>query len=425
VVVLLTGASGFIGRKLAGALHATGHQVVCAVRDPASGATPGCARRVAADFTSDLQAQDWLPRLTGVDAVINAVGILRETGKQTFEAIHVLAPQALFLACVTADVRRVIQISALGADEQARSRYHLSKRRADDFLSSLPLDWTIVQPSLVYGAGGASARLLTGLASLPWIPVPGDGAQRLQPVHLDDLVAAILELLRTEYAWNAKIALVGPEPVRLRDLLGRLRRAMALGGTRFVRVPLGVVRQAAGLGTLLPGSLLDRDTLDMLIRGNTGDPEPMRRLLGREARAIEEFILPSDAATVRTLARLAWLLPLLRWSIALVWIATGLISIGIYPASESYALLARVGVSGALAPVLLYGAALMDIAFGVATLLMRRRRLLWLAQAAAIVAYTLIITVRLPEFWLHPFGPLLKNVPLLAAIALLYHLERR
>ena len=60
-----------------------------------------------------------------------------------------------------------------------------------------------------------------------------------------------------------------------------------------------------------------------------------------------------------------------------------------------------------------------------ATLLMRRRRCLWLAQAAVIVVYSSIITLRLPEFWLHPFVPLLKNVPMLAAIALLYHLERR
>jgi uncharacterized protein YbjT (DUF2867 family) len=424
MVVLLTGASGFIGRRLTAALHCDGHEVLCAGRDRGS-AIAGCARRIPADFTVDLEPRDWLPRLAGVDAVINAVGILRETRQQKFEAIHVLAPQALFRACVAAGVRRVIQISALGADERARSRYHLSKRRADNVLSSLPLDWTVVQPSLVYGAGGASARLLTALASLPWIPVPGDGEQRVQPVHLDDLVEAILALLRSERAWNAKIPLVGPEPVSLRYLLGRLRTAMALGDPRFVRVPLGMVRCAARIGELLPASLLDADTLDMLMRGNTGDSAPLQHLLGRKARCVERFILPSEAAPACTLARLEWLLPPLRWSIALVWIATGFISLGLFPVRDSYALLARVGVSGALAPLLLYGAALMDIAFGVATLLLRRRRLLWLAQATAIVAYTLIITLRLPEFWLHPFGPLLKNLPLLAAVALLYHLERR
>jgi hypothetical protein len=67
----------------------------------------------------------------------------------------------------------------------------------------------------------------------------------------------------------------------------------------------------------------------------------------------------------------------------------------------------------------------MDLAFGIATLLVSRRRYVWLAQIAVIALYTVIISVRLPEFWLHPFGPLLKNLPMVAAIVVLYHLERR
>jgi hypothetical protein len=88
-------------------------------------------------------------------------------------------------------------------------------------------------------------------------------------------------------------------------------------------------------------------------------------------------------------------------------------------------LLARVGVPAVAAPLLLYGAAVMDLIFGIGTLFLRKRRMLWLAQIAAIALYTLIITWRLPEFWLHPFGPILKNLPMLAGILLLYRLERR
>jgi hypothetical protein len=82
-------------------------------------------------------------------------------------------------------------------------------------------------------------------------------------------------------------------------------------------------------------------------------------------------------------------------------------------------------VPRALAPAMLYGAAFMDLAFGFATLLIEHRRFVWLAQAAAILLYTIIISAKMPEFWLHPFGPLLKNLPMLAAILLLYHLEGR
>jgi hypothetical protein len=219
------------------------------------------------------------------------------------------------------------------------------------------------------------------------------------------------------------MALVGPEAMTLRDFLGRLRRALGLGRAVFVAIPMGLMRGMAALGSRMPGSLLDRETLAMLERGNTADPEMTRRLLGREPRPVRDFIAAAEAPALRTLARLGWLLPVLRTSVAMVWLVTGVVSLGVYPVAESYQLLARVGISGMLAPVMLYGAALMDLAFGIATLVMRRRRALWLAQIAVILGYTAIITWKLPEFWLHPYGPILKNLPLVAALWLLYESE--
>jgi uncharacterized protein YbjT (DUF2867 family) len=433
VVVLLTGASGFIGSRLAQAL-AMRHQVVCAVRDPhrvrAATQAP-CMRYVGADFTRDFDAADWVPRMAGIDVVINAVGIIEERGTQTFDAIHVRAPRALFAASAQAGVRLVVQISALGADEHAKSRYHLSKKQADDFLAGLPVPSVIVQPSLVYGPGGASARMFTTLASLPLIPLPGGGAQMIQPVHIDDVVAAILALLETSLeqptqngATNgAKFALVGPHALSLRDYLAILRNAMGLGRAHFLSVPMPVLRAAAGMGKMLPGMLPDPETLQMLERGNTASAADISRLLERPPRAAQDFIAASDAAVMRKEAKLNWLLPMLRISIALVWIVTGIVSLGLYPVADSYALLARVGITGMMAPLMLYGAAMLDLAFGIATLALRRRRLLWLAQLAVIAFYTVIISWRLPEFWLHPYGPLLKNLPMMAAIWLLLELE--
>lgn len=424
MVVLLTGASGFIGRHLMEALVASRHQVVCAVRHPQHGRDPRL-RYVAADFTRDFAVEEWLPRLRGIDVVINAVGILREQGAQSFEAIHERAPGALFAACAISEVRLVIQISALGADEQAQSRYHRSKKRADDFLSSLAVHAVIVQPALVYGLGGTSARLFNTLASLPLIGLPGAGAQRIQPIHIDDLTAAIVALLAHPVQSGTRVALVGPEPETLRGFLTVLRQAMGLGRARFFAVPMALARAAAAAGARLPGSLLDTETLQMLERGNTGSPAQVSALLGRDPRAPAQFIAAREAPAVRLQAQCNWLLPLLRLSIALVWIVTGIVSLGWYPVADSYALLARVGVTGKLAPLMLYGAALLDLAFGIATLALRRRRLLWLAQIAVIVFYSVIISWRLPEFWLHPYGPLLKNLPMLVAIWLLLELEER
>jgi len=96
----------------------------------------------------------------------------------------------------------------------------------------------------------------------------------------------------------------------------------------------------------------------------------------------------------------------------------------IYPVGESYFLLARVGVPEDFAPLVLYGAASIDIIFGIGTLFLRRRKLLWMAQVILIILYTFTITLYLPEFWLHPFGPIIKNLPILAIIWLLYELEK-
>jgi len=97
--VLVLGAGGFIDGHAAAALRAAGHQVV--------------AGRL--DFERAAKPEDWLASVQGMDAVVNAVGIIRESGGRTFNALHYAAPRALFDACASAGVRRVLQVSALGA----------------------------------------------------------------------------------------------------------------------------------------------------------------------------------------------------------------------------------------------------------------------------------------------------------------------
>jgi uncharacterized protein YbjT (DUF2867 family) len=391
--VLVLGAGGFIGRHAAAALHERGHEV-----------TAG-----KLDFSRALAPQDWLPALHGIDAVVNAVGIIRERRRQTFKALHEDAPRALFQACVCSGVRRVLQISALGADEEARSRFHLSKRAADEYLAGLDLDWTIVQPSLVFGEEGESARLFALLAALPVTPLPGDGRQRVQPIHIADLARAIALLV--EHPVKTRVGAVGAREIALRDWLGVLRAQMGLGRARFVEVPLRAVP-------------VERETLEMLQRGNTAPPEGISRILGTAPRAPEQFVAPLEGRRLALRARLDWLLPLLRGSVGVVWVVSGVVSLGLYPVEESLALLQRVGLSGALAKAALYGSALLDIALGIATFF-TRKPLLWKAQIGLIAGYTAIISVFLPELWLHPFGPVLKNLPMLAALLVLHELEGR
>jgi uncharacterized protein YbjT (DUF2867 family) len=418
--IFVVGANGFIGRRLAAVLSDAGHDVVRGVRDV--GAARGLSF-VAVDFVRDQDAGDWLPRLAGVDAVINLVGIFRESGSQTFASVHERAPRALFTACATTGVRKVVQLSALGADQHARSRYHLSKRRADEFLRTLPLDWVIVQPSLVFGIGGTSARLFLSLASLPIIPLPGRGDQPVQPIHIDDLCTAVLHIIERDDYRHRSVPAVGPHAVSFREMIARLRTQLALAPARFVDIPMRLVRYVAKLAGRVPGSLIDAEAIAMLERGNVAGAGPITELLGRAPRSLQRFIAPDEARMLSAVAKGRWLLPMLRASVGLLWIATGIISLGVYPVEESYALLARVGVIGALAPFALYGAAILDLALGIAVFTLRRRRVLWRAQIGLILVYSIVIAWKLPEFWLHPFAPLLKNIPLIAAIVLLHELD--
>jgi uncharacterized protein YbjT (DUF2867 family) len=428
--VLMCGATGFIGRHLARRLLDAGHTVVAVMRHPARAQAGGlprglASRVVAGDFSTDVSPAAWRSRLVGIDVVVNAVGILREQGSQTFDALHVRGPKALFEACVEADVPRVVQVSALGADTQARSKYHLSKLAADEHLLSLPLAATVVQPSLVYGPGGASAELFKCWASLPVIPVPLGGLQAVQPVHIDDLVEAVLRLVEQAASPPRRVAIVGPAPLALRDYLAQLRTGLQLPKAPVVGIPRTLVEAGVAAGSLLPGALFDQETFEMLQRGNTAPADDMQRLLGRPPRSADDFVAPETADMERTQARLAWTLPMLRVSVALVWIVTGLLSFGLYPVEDSYALLARLGITGPWASLALYGAAGLDLALGVGTLLLRRRILLWWTQIALMLGYMALITWALPEFWLHPFGPILKNLPMLAAVGLLLALEKR
>lgn len=163
----------------------------------------------------------------------------------------------------------------------------------------------------------------------------------------------------------------------------------------------------------------------MLERGNTADARPLAAVLGRMPRAVEQFIEAERSGAVHARAVLAWQLPLLRVAIAAVWIWTGIVSLGLYPIEQSYALLARLRIEGPLATALLYGAACLDLALGIATLAVRDRRWIWRAQIAVMLGYTALISAWLPEYWLHPYGPLTKNLPLLAATWLVATLERR
>ena len=283
--ILLTGATGFIGQTLHAALRAAGHQVHAGV-SPRSAQAKLQPDQVPMDFARDTTPEAWLPRLQGMDAVVNAVGVLRDSAARPIDAVHQHTPCALFQACAQAGVRRVVQISALGIEGSA-TRYARTKLAAEACLRSLAdagqIDPVILRPSVVFGKGGDSSALFMNLARLPAVVFPAPMlTARIQPVSVHDLAAAVVALLGPALQHTGTVACTGPEPLRMADFVASLRQQQGHGPALVLRLPLPLTRLSARLGDLLPASVpWCSESLALLDSDNVGDPAEFEQLLGR------------------------------------------------------------------------------------------------------------------------------------------------
>lgn len=429
--VLVLGATGLIGSHAVQALRFTG----CVVT--------GWSHREA-DFGSLTSEQDWLPLLKGYDAVVNCVGIIRETRDGDFDRLHRAAPVALFAACESVGLRRVVQVSALGSHPDASTGYWRSKGAADADLMGRSLQSTVVRPSLVYGEEGASSIMFRMLATLPVLLLPMARRARVRPIHVDDLAAIIVKLVTSGEAPPRELAAVGPRAVSIAGYLNDLRQGMRAPAALVLDLPLPIARLLARIAALWRASALTPDSLHMLVRSadSTEVDNAASAALAASVAPVANAALATNGALVATLlgrplrdpahfaqpaqrldAVWRWASVLITLSMAALWLLTAAVSWFGWPHSGSRAWLGACGVPAAAQEALLLAACLADAAIGT-LLLLRPRRWLWAAQLALAGGYTLVMSLCLPDFWLHPFGPLSKNLPLLALMLLMWRANK-
>jgi uncharacterized protein YbjT (DUF2867 family) len=425
--ILITGGAGFIARQIIATLISEGHDIVAAAREQA------LLRRVfpkiqviESNFLTDTSIATWIKRLEGIDIVINCVGVMQHYAPEETWQIHYHAPKLLFDACLQTDVKKIIQISALGVDKM-KFPYCASKLAADDYLQQLQIDSTIIRPSLVFGAGSyGGSSLFRGLAGLPFIlPLPGNAQQKLQPIHIEDLAKIVAASIHAP--GKVIIPAVGKEQLSLQRLLNLMREWLGFNKAINVKVPLPLIKAVAIFGNFFRKTPINSTSVGMMQMDNVATDEELKQLQNRipfQPRGFEEalFSQPSQVQD-RWHARLYFLKPLARYGTAFLWIWTAVVSLFFYPKAESYALLSQMGITPFFQPVLLYASALLDGLLGLSLLFGYRLRLTASLQIGLMVLYSVLIAFWLPIYWLEPFAPIAKNIPIIVLTLVIIALE--
>lgn len=409
--VLILGADGFIGRHLAFAMRGAGWQVIAQARRVDRLAAMGFAT-LQADLTDPVTHDPsfWAAALPPGAALINTAGLL-SASEADFAAVHRDAPRA----ALSAVQGPAVLISAIGIE--ADTPFGRWRRETEALFAG----HTILRPGLVLADtsyGGSS--LLRALAAFPFRqPVVGRGAQPFNPIHAADLAEVVAECLTTPPGQNPNHKtgaweIGGPEVLTQSELALSLRHWMGLASVPMWRLPMGLAKVVGRIGDLLRLGPVSTTAVMQLDHGVLADGSAIMSRLHFRPRPASAFLAARPAGTQDLWqARLYLIKPLIRLSLALMWLASA--ALGLFlPADVFLPLLGLLP-----APALIFMAragGLADLLLAVALLRNWRPKQVALAQIALVLAYTVGLTLIAPGLWLDPFGGLLKNLPILALL---------
>lgn len=267
--LVVLGGTGFVGSRLLSRLSADGYRITVLSRNReqrrALAVLPGVQLR-SVDIYDDAALRC---ALEGADAVINLIGILNPHGAHTFRRAHVELTRRLIAACTAVGVPRLHQMSALKAG-QGLSQYLKTRGEADALVKASPLQWTIYQPSVIFGEGdGLVGRFATLLRRLPVLPL-ARAPSRLAPTWVGDVAEAIARCVRDDHLSRQRsFELYGPEVLTLGEIVRAIRDT---AGLRTPIIPLsdGLGRVQAQVAGLLPGTPFSLDNFRSLRTDSVG-----------------------------------------------------------------------------------------------------------------------------------------------------------
>ncbi len=258
--VLVTGASGFIGRRLVDRLASGGHAVVAYIRGPRE--IPELSRANVSVARGSITNPDALARAaSGCEAVVHLAAATGVADPKIAYMVNVSGTERLLQAARQARVGRFVFISSISAQREKLGPYGRTKRRGEELVRSSGMPFVILRPSLVYGegTGGLFATLTRALRTLPAIPVIGSGQIELDPIHVDDVCLVIEQCLTRRDVIGKSYDLLGPDRVTFKQFLERV--AAELGVKKpYVHVPAApalLLARALGLVSSRPPLSVD------------------------------------------------------------------------------------------------------------------------------------------------------------------------
>jgi predicted dehydrogenase/uncharacterized protein YbjT (DUF2867 family) len=239
--VLVTGATGFIGRHVLSAVVRAGNRPVALVRDPATARMIADHVEVAHGDITDPVAVG--RAVKGIDSIVHLAAATRTNDHDEAYAVNVLAGRILASAAIAAGVRRLVAVSSIAVHRERLSTYASTKREMERVVLASGLPSVVLRPALVYGPGegGLFGRMVQTMRRLPVVPVIGSGRQRMRPIHVDDVVDAIMTSLDAADAVGRCYDLVGPDETTVGELLERIASTIGVR-RRLVRVPRPIVK---------------------------------------------------------------------------------------------------------------------------------------------------------------------------------------
>jgi uncharacterized protein YbjT (DUF2867 family) len=297
-LVTVFGGAGFIGRYVVQALAKTGCRVRVAVRQPhlANFLQPLGSVGQIHPIQANLRYADSVRRaVEGADGVVNLVGILQPSGKQSFRAIQTEGAGLAAEAARQAGARSFVHLSAIGANRSSKSAYARTKADGEERVSAAFPDRIILRPSIVFGQEDQFFNRFASMSRFaPLMPLIGGGRTRFQPVYVGDVAQAVLTGLDGHASSGAPYELGGPVIYTFRELLD-LIAVYSERKRPYLPIPFWLAKLMGLMTQWLPGAPITLDQVRLLQTDNVVSADAIAEArtlanLGIEARAVETIV---------------------------------------------------------------------------------------------------------------------------------------